>query len=214
MFAAPPEQSLEWSDSGVEGSFRFLKRLWRQVYLQSNAGIISDYNFDNSALSTVQKDLRRQLHEVIQKVTDDMGRRFTFNTAIAANMELINAISKFEDNSTVGRAIKQEALESVVLMLMPIVPHICQELALQLGLTADRLLSWPRCDERALVKDTLAIMIQVNGKLRGRLELAPNISRDVIKTLAKEDPKVMAFIGDKAIKKIIVVPNKLVNIVV
>jgi leucyl-tRNA synthetase len=147
-------------------------------------------------------------------VTDDMGRRFTFNTAIAANMELINAISKFEDNSTVGRAIKQEALESVVLMLMPIVPHICQELALQLGLTADRLLSWPRCDERALVKDTLAIMIQVNGKLRGRLELAPNISRDVIKTLAKEDPKVMAFIGDKAIKKIIVVPNKLVNIVV
>lgn len=214
MFAAPPEQSLEWSDSGVEGSFRFIKRLWRQVYLHSKAGIIVDYSFDHSVLSTVQKDMRRQLHEVIQKVTDDMGRRFIFNTAIAANMELINAISKFEDNSTVGLAIKQEALESVVLMLMPIAPHVCQELALQLGLTADRLQRWPRCDESALAKDTLPIMIQVNGKLRGRLELAPNTSRDVIEAFAKKDPKVMTFIGDKAIKKIIVVPNKLVNIVI
>ncbi|HIL39988.1 MAG TPA: leucine--tRNA ligase [Methylococcales bacterium] len=214
MFAAPPEQSLEWSDSGVEGSFRFIKRLWRQVYLHSKTGIIADYSFDHSVLSTVQKDMRRQLHEVIQKVTDDMGRRFIFNTAIAANMELINAISKFEDNSTVGLAIKQEALESVVLMLMPIAPHVCQELALQLGLTAARLQRWPRCDESALVKDTLPIMIQVNGKLRGRLELAPNTSRDVIEAFAKKDPKVMTFIGDKAIKKIIVVPNKLVNIVI
>ncbi len=214
MFAAPPEQSLEWSDSGVEGSFRFLKRLWRQVFLHSKAGRVIDYSFDDSELSTVQKNMRRQLHEVIQKVTDDMGRRSTFNTAIAANMELINAISKFEDNSIIGRAIKQEVLESIVLMLMPIVPHICQELALQLGLSPDQIQCWPEYDQSALVKETLPIMIQVNGKLRGKLELAPNTSREVVEKLAQEDPKVMTFIGSNIIKKIIVVPNKLVNIVI
>lgn len=214
MFAAPPEQSLEWSDSGVEGSSRFLKRLWRQVYLHSKAGGVADYSFEDNELSTVQKNMRRQLHEVIQKVTDDMGRRFTFNTAIAANMELINAISKFEDNSVIGRAIKQEVLESIVLMLMPIVPHICQELALQLGLSPDQIQCWPKYDKSALVKETLPIMIQVNGKLRGKLELAPNTSREVVEKLAQEDPKVMTFIGSNIIKKVIVVPNKLVNIVI
>ena len=214
MFAAPPEQSLEWSDSGVEGSFRFLKRLWRQVYLHSKAGPIADCSVDNSALSTIQKNMRRQLHEVIKKVTDDMGRRFTFNTAIAANMELINAISKFDDPSETGLAIKQETLQSVVLMLMPIVPHVCQELALQLGLKLEQHAQWPQYDESALVKDTLPIMIQVNGKLRGRLDVDPSISREAIESLAQEEPKVKSFIADKAIKKIIVVPNKLVNIVV
>ncbi|MEO1867977.1 MAG: leucine--tRNA ligase [Methylococcales bacterium] len=214
MFAAPPEQSLEWSDSGVEGSFRFLKRLWRQVYLHSKAGPIADCSVDNSALSTTQKNMRRQLHEVIKKVTDDMGRRFTFNTAIAANMELINAIAKFDDPSETGLAIKQETLQSVVLMLMPIVPHVCQELALQLGLKLEQHLQWPQFDESALVKDTLPIMIQVNGKLRGRLDVDPSISREAIESLAKEEPKVKSFIADKVIKKIIVVPNKLVNIVV
>ena len=214
MFAAPPEQSLEWSDSGVEGGFRFLKRLWRQVYLHSKAGPIADCSVDNSALSTTQKNMRRQLHEVIKKVTDDMGRRFTFNTAIAANMELINAIAKFDDPSETGLAIKQETLQSVVLMLMPIVPHVCQELALQLGLKLEQHAQWPQFDESALVKDTLPIMIQVNGKLRGRLDVDPSISREAIESLAKAEPKVKSFIADKVIKKIIVVPNKLVNIVV
>jgi leucyl-tRNA synthetase len=214
MFAAPPEQSLEWSDSGVEGSFRFLKRLWRQVYLHSKAGPITACSFDKCELSTSQKNMRRQLHEGIKKVTDDMGRRFTFNTAIAANMELINAISKFDDTSETGWAIKQETLQSVVLMLMPIVPHVCQELALQLGLKLEQHAQWPQYDESALVKDTLPIMIQVNGKLRGRLDVDPSLSREAIESLAKEEPKVKSFIADKAIKKIIVVPNKLVNIVV
>jgi len=214
MFAAPPEQSLEWSDSGVEGSFRFLKRLWRQVYLHSKVGPITACSFDQCELSTSQKNMRRQLHEGIKKVTDDMGRRFTFNTAIATNMELINAISKFDDTSETGWAIKQETLQSVVLMLMPIVPHVCQELALQLGLKLEQHAQWPQYDESALVKDTLPIMIQVNGKLRGRLDVDPSISREAIESLAKEDPKVKSFIADKAIKKIIVVPNKLVNIVV
>ncbi|MDP7537067.1 MAG: leucine--tRNA ligase [Methylococcales bacterium] len=214
MFAAPPEQSLEWSDSGVEGSFRFLKRLWRQVYLHSKDGPITERGFDHSELSTIQKKMRRQLHEGIKKVTDDMGRRFTFNTSIAANMELINAISKFDDTSEIGLAIKQETLQSVVLMLMPIVPHVCQELALQLGLKLEQHAQWPQYDESALVKDTLPIMIQVNGKLRGRLDVDPSISREAIESLAKEEPKVKSFIADKVIKKIIVVPNKLVNIVI
>ncbi len=215
MFAAPPEQSLEWSDSAVEGSFRFLKRLWKLV-----AGFVNDHgniksSIDPSALDEAQKVLRRQVHETIAKVSDDMGRRFTFNTAIAANMELLNAISKFDDNTESGLAVRREALESVVLMLAPIVPHISHALWLQLGhdeSIVDR--DWPSVDDVALVQDSLIIVIQINGKLRAKISVSVDASREQIETAALQDDNVKRLIQGKSIRKIIVVPQKLVNIVV
>ena len=134
MFAAPPEQSLEWSDSGVEGASRFLKRLWRQVYLHVASGG-SQQPLDKSALSDEQQAVRRQLHQTIQKVSHDVGIRTIFNTAIAANMELLNTLARFEDESENSKAVRQEALEAIVLMLSPIVPHICHQLWQDLGQT-------------------------------------------------------------------------------
>ncbi len=215
MFAAPPEQSLEWSDSAVEGAFRFLKRLWKLV-----TGFVNDYgdinsSLDPSAMDETQKALRRQVHETIRKVSDDLGRRFTFNTAIAANMELLNAISKFDDSSKLGLAVRREALESVVLMLAPIVPHICHALWLQLGhdeLIVD--MDWPRVDDNALVQNLSTIVIQINGKLRGKITVPADASREQIETEALRDDNVKRLLEGKSIKKIIVVPQKLVSIVV
>lgn len=213
MFAAPPEQSLEWSDSGVEGSFRFLKRLWRQVYLHVAVGAVN-ISIDKSTLSEEQKRVRRQLHQTINKVTDDLGRRFTFNTAIAANMELVNTLSKFSDESDTGRAIKQEALEAIVLMLMPIVPHIAEKLAAELGMSMSLQNTWPVCDQSALVQESLQMVVQVNGKLRAKIEVAVGTANDAIEQAAINDENVQKFIAGKVIRKVIVVPNKLVNIVV
>jgi leucyl-tRNA synthetase len=214
MFASPPEQSLEWSDSGVEGGFRFLKRLWRLVYQYLESGIAT-VEIDKNQLTEVQKDVRRQLHQAIQKVTDDMGRRHTFNTAIAANMELINTLSKFNDSSDIGKAVMEEALEAIVLMLSPIVPHICHKLWLELGHSEviDKV-SWPEADESALVQSTLQIVVQVNGKLRGKISVAIEASKDEVEKLALEEEHVQRFVEGKTIKKIIVVPKKLVNIVI
>ncbi len=214
MFASPPEQSLEWSDSGVEGGFRFLKRLWRLVYQSLESGTAT-IEIDKSQITEAQKDVRRQLHQAIKKVTDDMGRRHTFNTAIAVNMELINTLSKFSDSSDLGKAVMKEALEAIVLMLSPIVPHICHKLWLELGHqeVIDKA-SWPQVDESALVQDTLQIMIQVNGKLRGKISVAIDASKDEIEVMALEEEHVQRFIEGKTIKKIIVVPKKLVNIVI
>ncbi len=214
MFAAPPEQSLEWSDSGVEGAFRFLKRLWRQVYLHVTAQEAVT-ELDKTNLTEPQKALRRQLHQTLNKVTDDYGRRFTFNTAIAANMELINALSKYEDDSVNAAAIRQEALETVVLMLAPIVPHICQQLWQSLGHDNDIVLqSWPAVDQSALVQDSVKLMLQVNGKLRGEIQVALGAERETIESLALADTNVQRFVEGQTIKKIIIVPNRLVNIVV
>jgi leucyl-tRNA synthetase len=214
MFAAPPEQSLEWSDSGVEGAFRFLKRLWRQVFLHLEAGQpISAV--DKASLTEGQKDLRRQLYQTLSKVTDDLGRRHTFNTAIAANMELINAMYKFEDDSTNGSAVRQEALEAIVLMLSPIIPHICQELWQQLGHASDIVLeNWPQVDSAALQQDSLQMVVQVNGKLRSKLTVALNTGKEDIEKMALADENVLRYIEGKTIRKVIVVPKKLVNIVV
>ncbi len=214
MFAAPPEQSLEWSDSGVEGAFRFLKRLWKQAYLHCEAGG-STVAPDKQALSTEQQALRRQLHLTIQKATDDFGRRYTFNTVIAANMELINTLSKFTDDSDNGKAVRQEALEAIVLMLSPIVPHICHQLWLDLGHPEAVVgASWPQVDATALEQDTLELVLQVNGKLRSKMSVSVNASKDEIEAMALSDEQVKRFIEDKPIKKVIVVPKKLVNIVV
>ncbi|EGW23821.1 leucine--tRNA ligase [Methylobacter tundripaludum] len=214
MFAAPPEQSLEWSDSGVEGAFRFLKRLWKQAYQHCEAGG-STVPLDKQALTEEQQGVRRQLHLAIQKVTDDFGRRYTFNTVIAANMELINTLSKFDDDSDNGKAVRHEALEAIVLMLSPIVPHICHQLWLDLGhQQAVVSASWPEVDTTALEQDTLELVLQVNGKLRSKMKVSVNASKDEIETMALSDEHIKRFIEDQPVKKVIVVPKKLVNIVV
>ncbi len=214
MFAAPPEQSLEWSDSGVEGAYKFLKRLWRQVYLHVN-NTAATGELDKASLTDAQKALRRQLHQALAKVTDDLNRRYTFNTAIAANMELINALSKFDDDSENGLAVKQEALEVIVLMLAPIIPHICEQLWRELGHTDDIVTaSWPVVDEQALQQDSLQIVVQVNGKLRSKLNVSVAAGKDEVEALALADDNIQKYIADKPVKKVIVVPKKLVNIVV
>jgi leucyl-tRNA synthetase len=214
MFTSPPEQSLEWNDAGVEGASRFLKRLWRQVFLHVEAGL-PEQALDVAALSDGQKALRRQLHQALQKVTDDMARRHTFNTAIAANMELINALNKFEDDSANGRAVRQEALESIVLMLSPIIPHACQQLWNELGHNDDIVTAaWPLLDESALVQDAIEMVVQVNGKLRGKFSVAATASKTEIEALVLADENVQRYIDGNPIKKLIVVPQKLVNIVV
>ncbi|MDD1630853.1 MAG: leucine--tRNA ligase [Methylococcaceae bacterium] len=214
MFAAPPEQSLEWSDSGVEGAFRFLKRLWKQTYLHIEAGG-STQLLDKASLTEEQQTVRRQVHQTIQKVSHDMGVRTIFNTAIAANMELVNTLSKFSDDSDNGKAIRQEALEAIVLMLAPIVPHICHQLWLDLG--HDQAViseSWPGVDLTALEQDSIELVIQVNGKLRSKIFVSATASSDEVEAMALNDEHALRFIEGKPIRKVIVVPKKLVNIVV
>ncbi|WP_045224854.1 leucine--tRNA ligase [Methyloterricola oryzae] len=213
MFAAPPDQSLEWSDSGVEGAFRFLKRLWRQVAQHARGE--KPGPLDTSSLNDAQKAMRRQVHETLRKVTDDYARRYTFNTAIAANMELLNALSRFEDESEAGRAIRQEALESVVLMLSPIVPHASHRLWRELGHPEMAVNTpWPAVDEAALVQDTIELVLQVNGKLRSKISVAADASRELVEGVALADETAQRFMEGKPPKKVIVVPGKLVNIVV
>ncbi|WP_446808022.1 leucine--tRNA ligase [Methylomonas sp. 2BW1-5-20] len=214
MFTSPPDQSLEWNDAGVEGAFRFLKRLWRQVYLHVEAGS-PNQPLDKATLSDDQKALRRQLHQALQKVTDDMARRHTFNTAIAANMELVNALNKFEDDSANGRATRQEVLEAIVLMLAPIIPHASQALWNELGHNDDIVVAaWPAIDESALQQDAIEMVVQVNGKLRGKLSVAATASKEQVEALALADENVQRYLEGKPVKKLIVVPQKLVNIVV
>ncbi len=214
MFAAPPEQSLEWSDSGVEGAFRFLKRLWKQAYLHNQTGGAS-ITLDKAALTEEQQTVRRQVHQTIQKVSHDMGERIIFNTAIAANMELVNTLAKFTDNSDNGKAVRQEALEAIVLMLAPMVPHICHQLWHDLGHEqAVVSASWPQVDSSALEQDTIELVIQVNGKLRSKISVSATASTDEVQTMALNDEQALRFIDGKPIRKVIVVPKKLVNIVV
>ncbi|MDD5461651.1 MAG: leucine--tRNA ligase [Methylococcales bacterium] len=214
MFAAPPEQSLEWSDSGVEGAFRFLKRLWKQAYLHIQEGR-SPSALDKASLTEEQQVVRRHLHQTIQKVSHDMGVRHIFNTAIAANMELVNTLVKFNDDSDNGKAIRQEVLEAIVLMLAPIVPHICHQLWLDLGhKKAVVSESWPEVDNAALEQDSIELVIQVNGKLRSKISVPATASSDEVQMIALNDEHVRRFILDKPVKKVIVVPKKLVNIVV
>ena len=215
MFASPPEQSLEWSDAGVEGGYRFLKRLWNVIHqhIDSSDGVISALGIDT--LNDTQKAMRLKLHETVRKVSDDYGRRLTFNTAIAANMELLNAVSKFEDDSEQGRAIKQETFDNMVLMLSPIIPHICHQLWQELGhdsVIIDQ--RWPQVDEAALVQDSIEMVIQVNGKLRGKMQVAADIDKASCEMQALENDAVGSFIDGKPVRKIIVVPGKLVNIVI
>ncbi|MEP7044883.1 MAG: class I tRNA ligase family protein, partial [Dokdonella sp.] len=214
MFAAPPDQSLEWNEAGVEGMARFLRRFWREV--TTHAANPDHPVVDADALDAVQKTLRRQVHETIQKVSDDIGRRYAFNTAIAALMELLNALGKFDDQSNQGRAVRHEALEAMVLLLNPVTPHIAHALWQVLGhgetLIEDQ--PWPKVDVHALVKQAVTLAVQVNGKLRGTIEMALAASKDEIERAALAEPKVADFLAGATPKKIIVVPGKIVNIVV
>jgi leucyl-tRNA synthetase len=213
MFAAPPEQSLEWSEAGVEGMARFLKRLWREV--TAHAASPDHPVTDPAALDAVQKTLRRQLHETIQKVSDDFGRRHAFNTAIAALMELLNALGKFGDQSEQGRAVRHEALEAMVLLLNPVVPHISHALWQVLG-HAETVLEdqpWPKADPAALVRDSVTLAVQINGKLRATIELAANASKEEAEAAARAQPQVAHFLEGMSVRKVIVVPGKIVNIV-
>ncbi len=223
LFAAPPEQSLEWNDEGVDGASRFLKRLWKLVVTYLSAVPASDKTpvadlkkteLKKTELTSAQKNIRRKLHETIAKVSDDIGRRHTFNTAIAAVMELINEISKVNDDSEQGAAVAREVIESIVLMLSPIVPHITQQLWNELGY--DDLLvdvPWPVCDESALKRDEIELVVQVNGKLRSKINVSADADNDAIEESAMADEKIVANLAGKTVRKVIVVPGRLVNIV-
>ncbi|WP_096087396.1 leucine--tRNA ligase [Agaribacterium haliotis] len=213
MFAAPPEQSLEWSDSGVEGAFRFLKKLWRTVGSHLEAGTPGTLNAD--ALDDKQKDLRRKTHETIKKVSDDYGRRQTFNTAVAAVMELLNEVTRHADrNSELGLAVEREALDAAVLVLAPIVPHIAHELWSALGHEGAVIdASWPKVDESALTRSSITLIVQVNGKLRAKIDVPADADKEKLEHLALADDNVQKFIDGKMIRKVIVVPGKLVNVV-
>jgi leucyl-tRNA synthetase len=213
MFAAPPEQSLEWSEAGVEGMARFLRRFWREV--TTHVAQPDHPEVDASRLDPAQKALRRQLHETIQKVGDDYGRRHSFNTAIAALMELLNHVAKFDDMSDQGRAVRHEALQAMVLLLNPVTPHVSHALWQALGHPQTLLedVPFPRADPAALVRDALTLAVQVNGKLRGTIEVAPDAPREAVEAAALAEPNVAKFLDGQVVKKVIVVPGKIVNIV-
>jgi len=215
MFAAPPEQSLEWSDSGVEGAHRFLRRLWRTVYEYLKQGeAVKAFAGSQDGLSKELKDLRHKLHSTIAKVSDDYGRRQQFNTAIAAVMELLNQYDKTDTGSEQGRAVAQEVLEAAVCLLWPIVPHICETLWSELNGAKLWEAGWPTVDEAALVKSEIEVMVQINGKLRGKITVAADASKADLEAAALANEGAVKFMEGKPAKKIIVVPGRLVNIVV
>ena len=211
MFAAPPEQSLEWSDSAVGGSSKFLNRLWKLISKHLEAGSVA--TLDVSQLSKPQQDLRRKTHETIAKVSDDCDRRLTFNTAIAAIMELTNEIGKFSDHQGQGLAVEREALESIVLLLSPMVPHICHQLWQELGHT-DAIIDcpWPTVDEAALVRSSIELVVQVNGKVRAKIEVAADADEASVLEQALSNENVLKFLEGKDIKMKKVIPGKLVTI--
>ncbi|MFT3806802.1 leucine--tRNA ligase [Arenimonas sp.] len=213
MFAAPPEQSLDWNESGVEGMSRFLRRLWSQAHRHAVGGVPP--TLDVAALTAGGKALRRQLHETIQKVGDDYARRYTFNTAIAAVMELLNALGKYDEAGDNARALRQEALEAVTLLLNPIIPHTSHALWQLLGHAEATIedIAFPTADASALVRDALTLAVQVNGKLRGTIEVAASAGKEEIERLALAEANVARFLEGQTVKKLIVVPGKIVNIV-
>ncbi len=215
MFKAPPEDTLEWSGDGVEGASRFMRRLWRVVYEHVSASATSSEPIVASSLTDAQRDLRRAAHATLVKVTDDIGRRRIFNTAIAAVMELMNTLGKFEDTSAQGRAVVRETLELIVQMLSPIVPHVTHVLWEALG-HKDSLMDrpWPTPDSGALVQDSIQVVVQVNGKLRSHITVPASAGEAEIREAALADAGTQRWMEGKTPKKVIVVKGKLVNVVV
>ena len=212
MFAAPPDQQLEWSDTGVEGAHRFLKRLWKAVYDHISQGPVAAYA--GGELSGALRELRRQIHQTLTKVDDDLGRRKQFNTAIAAVMELMNALAKCNETGPAARGVVQEALEKIVLMLAPIVPHVSSALWAELKPGAELLEeSWPVADAAALVQDEIELMLQVNGKLRGQFRVPSAADKAAVEAAALASEAAQKALGGATPKKVIVVPGRLANIV-
>jgi leucyl-tRNA synthetase len=213
MFAAPPEQSFEWSEAGLEGAARFLKRLWNSVHEHAAGGPAPKMDVDQ--LSSAGKALRRKTHETLQKADDDYGRRQQFNTVVSAVMELLNAVSKTELSADADRAAVQEAWVSAVLIISPIAPHIAHELWGVLGVDAPLVgFPWPQVDAQAMQQDSLTLVVQVNGKVRGQIDVSADADNETILTLARADANVQRHLEEKTVRKEIVVPGKLVNIVV
>ena len=218
MFAAPPAQSLEWNDSAVEGAYRFLKRLWHiaHEFVEHNEYYSDNYiyNLEEIELNAKQKDLRRKAHETLNKVTEDYKKRYTFNTAIAANMELLNYLSKYEVENLIDSFIYKEVLELLTIMLSPIVPHISHYLWHELGYKKPLLeTKWPKVDTKALVVDSIKMVVQINGKLRGQIDVSLNEDKANIEKKALELPNIQKMLEGKKVRKVIVVPKKLINIV-
>lgn len=216
LFAAPPERELEWSDQGVEGSFRFLNRIWRIVQAFENVLAQKVTEYDHSNLSEADKDLRRVLHSSIKKVTNDIETRFNFNTAISTMMELVNALYAYKEAAKEPNAgLIYEAISDLIKMMSPFVPHITEELW-RGAIDADSSVheqSWPECDEEALKVDNVEIVLQVNGKVRGRLTVPAEATKEELEKIAMADANVQAHIGDATVRKVICVPGRLVNIV-
>jgi len=213
MSAAPPEQTLEWSDEGVQGAWRFIRRLWTTVYEHVTAG--SAPALEPQSLTAAQRELRRAAHQALAKATDDIGRRRNFNTAVSAMMELLNAIRSFEDTSPQGRAVRQEALSIETLVLAPITPHVCHALWQALGHSGDLIDErWPAPDAQALATETHAIVVQVNGKLRGHITVPVSADEAAVRAAALADDNVRRFVADRPVRRVIIVPGKLVNVVV
>ena len=212
MFASPPDASLEWSDSGVEGSHRFLKRVWRLAHTHVDLGLPGA--LDIGTLNDGQKVIRRAIHQAIKQASLDVGQHHKFNTAVAQVMTVMNVLEKAPHATEQDRALLQEGLETVALLLAPITPHISHELWNQLGHTGAVIdAPWPVLDESALVQDTLQLVIQVNGKLRGHIEMPAGTSREEVEAAARINENVLRFTDGLTIRKVIVVPGKLVNIV-
>ena len=211
MFASPADMTLEWQESGVEGANRFLKRVWKLVHDHTSKGAAEA--LDVAALTSDQKALRRDVHKTIAKVNDDIGRRQTFNTAIAAIMELMNKLAKASQESAQDRALLDEALKAIVRMLYPMTPHISFEMWKALGESDIDSAQWPVADDKALVEDEKLIIVQVNGKLRAKLTVAADSTKEQVEELALSDENVTKFTDDKTIRKVIYVPGKLLNIV-
>ena len=213
MFAAPPEQSFEWSENGVESANKWLRtRLWNTVVDHLSGGVLP--TLDIASLSSEQRDLRRLVHETLAKCEDDFGRRLAFNTVVAAVMSLMNQVTKFEDSSGQGRAVVHEALTAAVLIMSPITPHICHTLWQMLGLGDIEIANWLPVDQGALEKSVVELAVQVNGKLRGKVELSPDAEQDEAVRVARLQENVEKYLIDKTIRKIIYVPNKILNFVV
>lgn len=212
MSDTPPHQSLEWKEGGVEGMHRFLKRVWREISALDES--FSSATLDIEALNSDQKALRRKTHETIAKVTDDIERRMTFNTAIASMMELFNEVTRFDDSSDAGKAVVFEASSALVRLLSPFVPHITHELWQHLGYSTALINeAWPATDEAALTRDELELVVQVNGKRRSSITVSSDASKEECEAAAKADASVQRFIDGLSVRKVIVVPGRLVNIV-
>ncbi|WJY13935.1 leucine--tRNA ligase [Pectobacteriaceae bacterium CE90] len=213
MFASPAEMTLEWQESGVEGANRFLKRVWKQVFDHTGKG--ATLPLDIASITEDQKSLRRDLHKTIAKVTDDIGRRQTFNTAIAAIMELMNKLARAPQESIQDRALTQEVLQAVVRMLYPFTPHICFTLWQALHGEGDiDKAPWPIADEQAMVEDSKLVVVQVNGKVRGRITVAAEATEQQVRDRAAQEPLVAKYLDGVTVRKVIYVPGKLLNLVV